>query len=112
MNGAIELCKNFAFIGGAGVILRFDWLGFDTSYKNADFVVEAKTIETGTVRFIAETSTDGVILAELGTTDLNTVARTVTPITSGLLPMIRLTLTAQGAATRGIVSAYLLPKRE
>jgi hypothetical protein len=113
MNGApIVLCKNLAFVGAVGDVLILDWVGFDASYLNADFVVEAKTFETGTVRFILQTSTDGAVTSSLGQTDLAAVGRTPTAITSGLLPLVRLTLTAQGAATRAVVSAYLVPKHD
>lgn len=108
----IVLCKNLAFVGVSGQTLVLDWTGFDSAYKNADFVAEVKSYETGTVNFKLQTSTDGATTADLGTTDLTAAGRTVTSITSGLLPLVRLVITASGATTRAVVSAYLLPKHD
>jgi hypothetical protein len=111
MDDPIVLCKDLTFVGASGDTLTLDWLGFDTINKQAALVLEAKTFETGTARCVLETSTDGADPTSLGQTDLTAKGRVVTEISSGVLQLVRLTITANAAITRGVFSAYLLPKR-
>lgn len=110
--GVITLCKNFPFVGASGEFVEFDWLGFDATFQTADLVLEVKSYETGTVKAEAMTSTDGSIEDALGATTRASTGRSVTAITSGLLMLVRLKLTAQGATTRAVVSVYLIPKHD
>jgi hypothetical protein len=106
----IVLCKNFCFVGASGDVVTFDWTPIDASPANAEVIVEAKTVETGTVAVGIIGSTDGSVVGSLGSGTTNAIGRTSFAIT-GLLPFVRLTLTAQGAAARQILTVTLILKR-
>jgi len=111
MNGTpILLCSNFTFISPAGGgEITFPWVGFDASFEKADLVIECKLVSSGNVDVKIDTSTDTTMPSGLGSTNIGATGSTTTPITSGLLQMVRLVISSSGAA--GVtLSITLVPK--
>lgn len=113
MNGSpILLCSNFTFVSGAGGgEITFPWLGFDATFKAADMVIECKLVSSGNVDVKIDTSTDTTMPSPLGSTNISADGPVTTPITSGLLQLVRLVISSSGAAGLTL-TVWLIPKHD
>lgn len=113
--GVITILKDFTFVGSVGQVMATDWISFPAEYKNAQLALVVKSaiapanlacVLQGTFDMDSETT----IAAPAALTAAGT---SLTDVTTGLTPMIRLQLTAGGgAATSMVLSAYLTAKSE
>ena len=105
----IVLCQHVTFRSGSGQALLFPWVGFPSTYRCADFLVEVKLVEAGPLDAVLQSSTDSTQPTEVARVTLSAVDVVPVFITSGLRQLARLVLESSGAAGM-VVSAWLLPK--
>lgn len=108
---SITFLKLFTFVGDAGQTFHTDWVPAPSDRKTGQLVVDVKSrIGASSIGVQLEGSMDGDGLLNISAA-VNTGASgvTTTPVTTGVFPMVRLTLTAN-VASQVTVSVSLLPQ--
>ena len=110
----ITLLKNFAFAGQQADLWFTDWVAFPADWQNAQFVVVIKSrVGVSALDMVLQTSWDTDGANAIGATFMTTggPGTTIDNITSGLGPLVRLSLLASAIGASSIVlSVYLTPK--
>jgi hypothetical protein len=109
----MQLLNLFTVAGMAGDLFRTDWVPFPEDYDQLEFRVECKMFEGGEVLFDLQSGMDldENAATSLTTTSVNVTGPKVTAVTSGIGAYMRLEISIQVAASRGVFSVWALPKR-
>ena len=111
----LTLLRNLTFVGQQGDLWFTDWVAFPAGYENAQFVVVVRS-RTGVskIDLYLQTSWDTDSISGIATTFMSTggPGTTIVNITSGLGPLVRLSLLASAVGRSEVtLSIYLTPKR-
>lgn len=111
--GPITLLKNFSFVGDAAQSWATDWIAIPAEYQNWQLVIIVKSLISGSnLGYTLQTTWDTDSATNTSATgSLTAVGTTVTAISAGMGPMIRL-LMNPGATSHLVFSVYLTPKSE
>lgn len=111
----ITLLKNFTFVGQQADLWFTDWVAFPSGWQNAQFVVIIKSrASSAALDLVLQTSWDTDGANSIAATFMTTggPGTTIVNITSGLGPLVRLSLLASAIGDSQItLSAFLTPKR-
>jgi hypothetical protein len=111
----IVLLKNFTFVGQQADLWHTDWMQFPANRQNAQYVVIIKSrAGASALDLVLQTSWDTDGANSIGVTFMTTggPGTTIANITSGLGPLVRLSLLASALGDSQVVlSVYLTPKK-
>ena len=105
------LLKNFTFVGDTGQSWATDWIAIPAEFQNWQLVIIVKSLISGSnLGYTLQTTWDTDSATNTSATgSLTAVGTTVTAISAGMGPMIRL-LMNPAATSHLVFSVYLTPK--
>ena len=111
----LTLLKNLTFVGEQGDLWFTDCVAFPAGYENAQFVVIVESrAGSSTLDLVLQASWDTDSVSSIAATFMTTggPGTTVVNITSGLGPLVRLSLLASAVGDSEVtLSVYLTPKK-
>ena len=110
----MQLLYLFTVAGEAGDSFNTPWVPFPQDYDRAELWVECKMFTGSAIDIKLQTSmdTDDTNAQNAGSASVNATGATISEITTKLAAFVRLNVAISTGTTHGVISVWVLPKRE